>query len=297
MVISPRPFGQVLTDAMNSLARTWKALLLPALAVSIPVSVITVIVFRATGGTELLDLVINQPEQVTTLPREVFIELARPFYLSLGVATLLLVLAGVFIALVTHRTVASDLNGVGLTGSQAARLAWSRYPSGLGAVLLVLLTMTLLLALGFTVWLLPALQVGTPNPTSLMVALILLLILIGPGVWAGVSMSMTTSAVVIEDTGALPSIRRSMKLVRGRWWPTAAFLLLVGLLGGIAIQLIQLIALPLLATGEGSATLTIAAALGVLAQGLLVAGISAMYTHWYVDLRARQETLSTTDLG
>jgi hypothetical protein len=72
---------------------------------------------------------------------------------------------------------------------------------------------------------------------------------------------------------------------------------MVGLLGGIAIQLIQLIALPLLATGRGSAALTIAAGLGVFAQGLLVAGIAAMYTHWYVDLRARQERLSTTDLG
>lgn len=271
--------------------------MVPALAVSIPVSVITVVVFRLTGGTELLDLVINRPEQMTTMPREVFIELARPFYLSLGVSTVLLVLAAVFIALVTHRTVASDLNGVGLTSGQAARLALGHYPSGLGAVLLVLLAISILLGLGFTVWLLPAIQVGTPNSTSLLVALLLLFILVGPGVWAGVSMSMTTSAIIIEDTGTLSSIRRSMSLVRGRWWPTAAFLLMVGLLGGIAIQLIQLIALPLLATGRGNATLTIAAGLGVLAQGLLVAGIAAMYTHWYVDLRARQERLTTSDLG
>jgi len=35
----------------------------------------------------------------------------------------------------------------------------------------------------------------------------------------------------------------------------------------------------------------------VAAQGLLVAAIAAMYTHWYVDLRARRETLSTESLG
>jgi hypothetical protein len=297
MVIAPRPFGQVLADAMNSLARTWKTLLLPAIAVSVPVSVITIAVFRLTGGADLLDLVVNSPEQLTTMPREVFVELARPFYWSMAASTLVLVLGGVFIVLATHRTVASDLNGIELTGAQAARHALSRYPAGLGAVLLVLLALVILLGLGFTVWLLPALRVGTPNSTSLIVALVLLFVLIGPGIWAGVSMSMTTSAIIIEDTGALSSIRRSMHLVRGRWWPTAAFLLMVGLLGGIAIQLIQLVALPLAASGGGNAALTIAAGLGVLTQGLLMAGIAAMYTHWYVDLRARREPVSTTDLG
>lgn len=108
---------------------------------------------------------------------------------------------------------------------------------------------------------------------------------------------MTTSAVAIERRGPLGSIRRSMQLVRGRWWATAGFLVLVGLLGGIAIQLIQLIALPLAAAGGSGFAFGLASMLGVLAQGLLVAAIAAMYTHWYVDLRARKETLATDDLG
>lgn len=296
MVISPRPFGQVLADAMNSLARTWKTLLLPAIAASVPVSVLTIVVFRLTGGTDLLNLVVNSPEQLTTMPRELFIELTRPFYWSMGAATFMLVLGGVFIVLATHRAVASDLNGVGLTGGQAARHAMSRYPAGLGAVLLVLVALAILLGLGFTIWLLPAIQVGTPNSTSVIVALVLLFILIGPGIWAGVAMSMTTSAIVIEDFGAVSSIRRSMRLVRGRWWPTAGFLSIVGLLGGIAILLIQLVALPLAASGGGSAALTISTGFGVLTQGLLMAAIAAMYTHWYIDLRTRREALSTFDL-
>jgi hypothetical protein len=69
------------------------------------------------------------------------------------------------------------------------------------------------------------------------------------------------------------------------------------LLGGIAIQLIQLIALPLAVVGDGGAALSIASGLGVLAQGLLVAGIAAMYTYWYIDLRARKESLSTEALS
>jgi len=108
---------------------------------------------------------------------------------------------------------------------------------------------------------------------------------------------MTTAAIAVETRGAVYSIRRSIRLVRGRWWATAGFLLLVGLLGGIAVQLIQLVALPLAVVGGGGAALTVASGLGALAQGLLIAAIAAMYTHWYVDLRARAESLSTESLG
>jgi hypothetical protein len=296
-VITPRPFGQVLSDAMNSLTRTWRALLIPALAVSIPVSIATVVVFRLTGGGEFLDTIVNNPEALQRLPRDVFWELARPFYIAVGISTVLQLISGVFVALASHRAVASDLAGKTLTGGQVSILALRRYARGLVAVLLITLTVAVLVGLGTAMWLAPILAVGTPNTTSVLVALILFVVLMGPGTWAAVSVSMSTSVIAVEDTGALAAIRRSMRLVRRRWWPTLGFLLLVGLLGGIAIQLIQLIALPLAAVGGGSSALTIASALGVLTQGLLVAAISAMYTHWYVDLRSRRETVATTDLG
>jgi hypothetical protein len=297
MVITPRPFGQVLSDAMNSLTRTWRALLIPALAVSIPVSIATVVVFRLTGGGEFLDTIVNNPEALQRLPRDVFWELSRPFYIAVGISTVLQLISGVFVALASHRAVASDLAGKTLTGGQVSILALRRYARGLVAVLLITLTVAVLVRLGTAMWLAPILAVGTPNATSVLVALILFVVLMGPGTWAAVSVSMSTSVIAVEDTGAVAAIRRSMRLVRRRWWPTLGFLLLVGLFGGIAIQLIQLIALPLAAVGGGSSALTIASALGVLTQGLLVAAISAMYTHWYVDLRSRRETVATTDLG
>jgi len=282
---------------MNSLTRTWRTLLIPALAVSIPVSIATVVVFRLTGGGEFLDTIVNNPEALQRLPRDVFWELSRPFYIAVGISSVLQLISGVFVALASHRAVASDLAGKTLTGGQVSILALRRYARGLVAVLLITLTVAVLVGLGTAMWLAPILAVGTPNTTSVLVALILFVVLMGPGTWAAVSVSMSTSVIAVEDTGALAAIRRSMRLVRRRWWPTLGFLLLVGLLGGIAIQLIQLIALPLAAVGGGSSALTIASALGVLTQGLLVAAISAMYTHWYVDLRSRRETVATTDLG
>lgn len=297
MVIVPRQFGQVLNDAMYGLAAVWRPLLVPVLAVTVPVSIATIVAFAATGGADFLDVVLNNPERLSQLPEQVFWELARPFYLAVGIATLLLLVAGVFVALASHGAVAGHVRGEPLTSAEAARLALRRYPTAFGATLVIIVVIGVLITLGSVLWLIPALSVGTPNTTSALVALILLAVVLGPGIWAGVAVSMTTPAVAIEKGGALDSIRRSMQLVRGRWWPTAGFLLLVGLLGGIAIQLIQLVALPLAAIGGGGTLLGLASAIGVLAQGLLVAAIAAMYTHWYIDLRARKEELSTENLG
>ncbi len=260
-------------------------------------SVATVVVFRMTGGGEFLDMLVNRPEAVARLPREVFWELARPFYIAIGVATVLQLIGGVFVALASHRAVAADLAGRTISGGEVSMQALRRYGAGLGAILLILITVSILVGLGITIWLVPVLSVGTPNTTSVLVAMLLLFVLLGPGTWAAVSVSMSTAVIAVEEKGALASIRRSMRLVRGRWWPTLGFLLMVGLLGGIAVQLIQLIALPLAAAGGGSGALIIASALGVLTQGLLVAAIAVMYTHWYVDLRARRETISTSDFG
>jgi hypothetical protein len=282
MVIHPRRFDQVLNDAMGGLARVWRSLLIPAVAVSVPVSIATIVAFGATGGADLLDLVLNDPGRLRTIPEEVFWELARPFYVAVGIAAFLQMIGGVFVALASHASVAAELHGEPLTAGEATREAMRRYPTAFGAALVILGAVLALIGLGAAIWLIPIVSVGTPNSTTALVAVLLLGALLGPGIWAAVSVSMTTSAVAIEHGGVFGSILRSLRLVRGRW---------------IAIPLIQLIALPLAALGGGGSALTVASGLGVLAQGLLVAAISAMYTYWYIDLRARKEGLSTDDLG
>jgi hypothetical protein len=74
------------------------------------------------------------------------------------------------------------------------------------------------------------------------------------------------------------------------------FLLLVGLFGSIAAQLVQLVAIPIVGSGE----IGLGAGLGfvvlVVAQGMIVAAIAVMATLWYLDLRARKEPLLTESL-
>ena len=297
MVIPPRQFARVLGDAMNGLANVWRALAVAGISAFVPAGILTVLVFMNTGAADFLDQMMNRPDSLQRLSGDVYRELAEPFFVAVAVAILIQVIAGVFVALAGHSTVAAQIGGRILTPGEAIRAALNRYARGLGAVLLVVASVTILVGLGSFIWLVPALSIGTPNLATQFVALLLLTVLVGPGVWAGVSASMTTSALAVESGGVLHSIRRSMRLVRGRWWATAGFTLIVGFLGGVATQLIQLVALPLVAVGDFGAGLAIAAAIGVLAQGLLVAAIAAMFTHWYIDLRARKETLSSESLA
>lgn len=298
MVIAPRPFGQVLGDAINGLARVWRPVTGPALAASVPAGILTLLAFRLSGGQEFVDLILNNPDQLASLPSELFWNLARPFLIAVGISLLVQIVTGVFISLLSHFAVAGYLVGEAKTGKEVSRAAFGRLPRALIAMAMILLAVAALAGVGWALWLRPLTTVGIPNLASLLVALILFVVLLGPGIWLAVSTSMTTSVIAIEGDRALASVLRSMRLVRGRWLVTLGYLMLVGLAGGIAIQLIQVVALPFAAIGDtGTDSLFGAAAIvGVLVQGLLIAGIASMYTHWYIDLRSRREELATEDL-
>ena len=297
MEIVPRPFGQVLGDAINRYGRIWKPLTSTALIVYIPLGVLTLLIFQMTGANDFLELAITDPEALSNLPTEVFLEVSQPFILAIMIVVGLGSIAALFVYLAVHSVVVSDISQDPISGAVARRHAWGRMGSGLIAGFIGLIVIGLIFAIGLTIWIIPLAVVGTPNATSTLLAVVLLLALVGPGVWLLISFSMTTSVIAIERAGPIRALSRSHNLVKGRWWPTLGFLLMVGLLGSVAIQLIQLVAIPLSAVGElASGVSYLVLALGVGSQGLIVAGIAAMYTAWYIDLRARQQELLSEDL-
>lgn len=281
---------------MNSLARVWRPLLSTALIVFIPLGVITLLVFNSSGALDFLDLVLNDPESLEGLSRQEFFDLARPFLWAGGIAIALQSIASVYIYLTSHHVVVSSMTGEPLTGWEARRKAAADFWTGLIAVLIVFLAIATLFAVGIAIWLIPFVIVGTPNAASVLIALVLLVVLAGPSIWLAVSFSMVTSVVAIEQKAPVSALARSFGLVKARWWPTLGYLLLVGLFGSVAAQLIQLVAVPLTVVGDAASGVTLASLVGVVFQGLLIAGIAAMYTHWYLDLRARAEDLATDDL-
>lgn len=298
MNIAPRPMGQILGDAVNGLGRVWKPLLTTSLMVFIPVGILTLIVFQSLpGAVEFVDLVFNDPAYLQTLDSESFLSAAAPFLKAAAIGLILQAVGGLFVFMVSHRLVAGDMAGYTIGGADARRHALKRFLGGLAAGISAFLATGILLGLGFFIWSVPLAVVGTPTGTSVLIALVLFGALVGPGIWVSISLSMFSSVIVIEGRGPFGALRRSMQLVRTRWWPTFGFLLVVGLLGSVAVQLIQLVAIPLSFVTNLGSGVTIASVLGIGAQGLIVAALGAMYTVWYIDLRARKEPVVNDDLS
>ena len=294
MRILPRPLGQVLTDAMNTLARVWRPLAPTAIASFVPASLLTLLAFQMTGVIELVDMVLADPMYLQRMPEAEYDGMIRSLIQAGLMAAVIQGVATVFVFLFANRLVRASLVGETTSAREARRHAAVRMFSGITGGLLAALTIVCALALGVFAW---AYVVNRPSFTNqTLLANILLFVLISPAVWLSVSMSMFASVVSFEEAGVSGSLRRSIDLVRGRWGQTLFFLVMVGLFGTIAIQLIQLVALPISFGGQSSVLSWLIALFGVAAQGLILASIGATYAHWYIDLRARKEPVLVNQL-
>jgi hypothetical protein len=297
MEITPRPFGEVLSDAINVLGRIWRPLLSSSLLAFIPVGILAVLVFRVSGAAEILDIMTQAPSSLDAVSGEQLSALVAPFMWASGLTVLFQGVATIFVYLVSHRAVAAQLSGETPSGDEIRDWALSRMRIGLPAGISAFVIAVVFIMAGVFALFVPFLgMAGLADPDSLGPLIIVLMLLGGLGVWLGVSFSMVTAVAALEDRGVLGTLMRSIKLVRRRWWPTLGYLLLVGLFGSIAIQLVQVVALPLAAVTDPRTTALLVAATGIVAQGVIVAALGAMYTLWYVDLRARKEPLLSGDL-
>ncbi len=279
---------------MTTLATVWRPLAPTSIAAFVPASLLTLLVFHMTGFIDLVERVLADPMYLQRIPVTEYDQIVRSL-IQVGFLTAAIQgAATVFVFLFANRLVRSALIGESVSAREARHHAAVRMFSGITGGLLAALTVIGALVLGLFAW---AYVVNRPTFTNqILLANILLFVLISPAIWLSVSMSMFTSVVSFEEAGVSGSLRRSIDLVRGRWGQTLVFLILVGLFGTVAIQLIQLIALPLSFGGQSSLVSWLVALFGVAAQGLILASIGATYAHWYIDLRARKEPVLVNQL-
>lgn len=267
MEIPVRTFSDLLTVGLEMLQKTWRPILGPALGASLVYGFTSVVVLGATGALDFFDLVFNDPESLDLMTRDEFWDLVSPVLGGLAITTVAQVVIYAFIALVTHRLVASKIGDETLTGAEAVRFAMKRLPT----LLVAYAVAAILVVIGLVVFILP-------------------------GLWVLGSITMLAPVVAVERVRSVEGIRRSFDLVRGRWWPTVGFVLLVGFASAFAIQIVQLVAVPLLVVGSPGAAIGAAYVFGVLIQGMIAAAVAGMVTVWYVDLRARREVVISADL-
>ncbi len=128
---------------------------------------------------------------------------------------------------------------------------------------------------------------------SLLIAILLvpaLLACLLPGIYLYVAWAVAGPVVLLEDRRGWSAMKRSRELVKGRFWPTVAVLLLVLLLTAV-VQMVFLGILTALVSVTGNEVAqAVADAIGQTASSALTTPLSAaILTVLYFDLRVRKE--------
>jgi hypothetical protein len=116
--------------------------------------------------------------------------------------------------------------------------------------------------------------------------------LIIPGIWLYAAWSVATPALLIEGCRGGKALSRSFRLVRGRWWPTAAVLLVAAIMTAVISGAIQgLLVGVALTANSGSVVLTVTVvSLAAAVSAVLTRPFqAAVTTVLYYDLRVRHE--------
>ncbi len=112
-----------------------------------------------------------------------------------------------------------------------------------------------------------------------------------PGIWLMVSWSVVIPALVVENVGVGPAMRRSFDLVKRRWWPMLGLLVTGQLLGSILqvviAAVLELVVAPL---GNGVTGSIVANGIaGGVGSALTTPFVAAAFVIAYFDLRIRNE--------
>jgi hypothetical protein len=119
------------------------------------------------------------------------------------------------------------------------------------------------------------------------------LFIIVPGIYLYVALCVVAPVLIVEGKGGFNALGRSQELVRGRWWPTCAALLLglvVVLGGGFGLGAV-VGAIESSGSTSPSAYLLVTALSNLIEQVLLSPITAALVITIYFDLRVRKEGL------
>lgn len=116
--------------------------------------------------------------------------------------------------------------------------------------------------------------------------------LIIPGIWLFTALSLSYAALLVEDRRGTKALRRSMDLVKGRWWPVFGLLVLSYLIisvVGFAIGFAVALPIILLIDEASFAALAVEGSASLLANLVTVPFLTAVILVVYFDLRVRKE--------
>lgn len=296
METQPRRFGDNLNEWFRTLGREWKPLLLSSLVVHVPLALVVMSLLWVTGAIESFTILLD-PEALEEMSPGEILDAVVPFLWTAGIWTILQIVASVFVYIAATRVVTADLAQDEHSWRTVSRFAATRSPAGLVTALAITVGAILVLAVPTSIgWALIA-RLGAGflsvflTTTVVLTALVLL-------TWLTVSVAMALQVIAVENTSPFAALARSYTLVRGRWWHTVGFLIVIGIIASAASQVGSLPMIPFFAAGAMfPEALALGFGLSVVLQGPLLAAVGAGYAIWYFDLKARDESLAPGPLA
>ena len=264
MNLRPLGIGELLDAATKVCVAHWRTLLKIVLVVVIPVQVLSTIVTASTAPDDAAVTFFDFGSGTATPDDETAEDLGT-FFAGQAVVLLLQGLLFVLASGACFRALAEAWLGRDPDWRESLRFALRRTPVLIGVSFLYFL----------------AVMVG-------------FLLLIVPGVWLSIAFALAFPAALVERLGPVAALRRSQRLVRGRWWATFGALLLGILLATVLSSIAQaLVAIPLVIAVDESSVLalvisSLAGAIGYVIATPFQAAIVALA---YFDLRVRKEGL------
>ena len=117
-----------------------------------------------------------------------------------------------------------------------------------------------------------------------------LLLCVLPAVYLYVAWTVAAPVLLLEDVRGWKAMKRSRQLVKGRFWPTFAVVLLITIVTIIVQSVVVGILAGVVSVSDNEVALAVADAIGQTASGMLTTPLSAaVLTVLYFDLRVRKE--------
>ena len=119
-----------------------------------------------------------------------------------------------------------------------------------------------------------------------------------PGIYFYVAWAVAVPVLLFEDLRGRAALKRSRELLRGRWWPAAAVLILVTILGGILGTAIQGLLLAVVTTTDNELVDALASGISQTAASILTTPFAAAATCvLYYDALVRKEGFDLQQLA
>src|SRR5918997_5470278 len=178
--LRPLGIGEILDAGIKLFTRHWRPLVLSVVGLVLPVQIISALL-TASVAPEQFDF--------TTTESGVSEDEEAEFLVGQGIVVLLSFISVLLATAVCFKAVADPYLGVEPDWRRSLRFAVRRL---LGLVVLAIVYV-LLVAVG-------------------------LFALLVPGIWLFVMYSVAVPALLLERIGPVSALRRSFRLIRGRWW-------------------------------------------------------------------------------